>query len=58
MWRYIEAIDHRIRAVALTAVTVAIDEPEKICWAIAFSLLLVMATVGNSMVSWFIIGKQ
>lgn len=57
MWSNIEAIDDRMRVLALTAATIAINEPEKICWGIAFSLLLVMATVGNSMVSWFIIGK-
>lgn len=30
---------------------------EKMAWILAFALLLVVATIGNSIVTWFIIGK-
>lgn len=34
-----------------------LDADEKLAWIVAFGLLLAVATVGNSLVTWFIIGK-
>ena len=33
-----------------------LEEDEKMAWMLAFGLLLAVATVGNSRVTWFIIG--
>lgn len=41
-----------------TATAADLDPDEKMVWIIAFGFLLVVATVGNSMVTWFIIGKN
>lgn len=56
MWPDIEDLDRSIRDSLTTATAPLVDNAEKICWAVAFSFLLVFATVGNSLVSWFIIG--
>ncbi len=34
-----------------------LEEDEKMTWIVAFGLLLAVATIGNSLVTWFIIGK-
>lgn len=36
--------------------TSQLDTDEKTTWILAFGVLLVVATVGNSLVTWFIIG--
>jgi hypothetical protein len=52
--------DGQVRAINVTIVTHAsqLDTEEKTTWILAFGVLLVVATVGNSLVTWFIIGKK
>lgn len=33
-----------------------LDADEKTAWILAFGVLLIVATMGNSLVTWFIIG--
>ncbi len=49
-------VDGQIRAINVTDAS-QLDTDEKTTWILAFSMLLVVATVGNSLVTWFIIGK-
>lgn len=36
--------------------SVQLPSDEKMAWILAFAALLIVATVGNSIVTWFIIG--
>lgn len=35
-----------------------LQDDEKTAWIVAFSILLVVATVGNSLVTWYILGRK
>ena len=34
-----------------------LDVDEKTAWMVAFGILLAVATVGNSLVTWYILGR-
>jgi hypothetical protein len=55
----VKADGHQIGAVNKSQQqTSQLDTDEKTTWILAFGVLLVVATVGNSLVTWFIIGKE
>ena len=49
--------DGQLRAINVTH-TSQLDTEEKTTWIFAFGVLLAVATVGNSLVTWFIIGRR
>ena len=51
----ITTVDQPDCDLAITA-SLKFEEDEKMAWMVAFGLLLAVATVGNSLVTWFIIG--
>lgn len=54
-----DAKDHLLVASNMTGVSTSqLDADEKTAWIFAFGVLLVVATMGNSLVTWFIIGMK
>lgn len=54
-------VDEELVATAISAPTVILtqlDADEKTAWILAFGVLLAVATVGNSIVTWYIIGNE
>ncbi|XP_046452861.1 tachykinin-like peptides receptor 86C [Daphnia pulex] len=55
----VKADGHQIGAVnKIQQQTSQLDTDEKTTWILAFGVLLVVATVGNSLVTWFIIARR
>ncbi|XP_032785357.2 tachykinin-like peptides receptor 86C [Daphnia magna] len=54
-----DAKDHLLVASNMTGVSTSqLDADEKTAWIFAFGVLLVVATMGNSLVTWFIIARR